>query len=394
MLFLVCLVVIWIGCSSPDQKKGLNTASDNLAKSVMIDLPKTGEARLNASEFADTVMYIPLETNSKSFIRAILKVEITDKYILTCGFDQILLFSRDGKFIRQIGRKGKGPGEYANIFGFAVNGDTVFITSTGKRSVIKYTVNGDFVEELPAPLQMVYFEVSPDNNIVCYNKTKGQLLFFDHKLHITDTLTIDYNLSDKREFYAYFDSFETYFQKSGHRLLFTNYMSDTIWEVSKRKKEIGYLTNLGDQLLPANYQIEYFNGDFERYKKTAAPYQKVKLIETPSYIFIFQKGWIDNNVNSAYFHDVATNTTGKLDSPTIFDDLVGKHTLDQKFFTNDCLVSTLNPVTLIKELKQADQQKTTNAPSPLLVKQLANVKENDNPILVIMPVKNKMIKGN
>lgn len=368
--------------------------SENPAKSVTINLPKTGENKLNVSAFADTVMYIPLETNSKSLIRAILSVELTDKYILTCGFDQILLFSKDGKFIRQIGRNGKGPGEYANIFGFTVSKDTVYISSTGKRSLMKYTVTGDFVEEIPTPIQLVYFEVTPDNDVVCYDKHKGKLLYFDRKLHLVDSVTVDYNVSDKRELYAYGDTFDTYFQKSGQRLLFTNYMSDTIWEVSKRKKEIGYVTNLGDQLLPANYQVEYFNGDFERFKKKAAPFQKIKLFETPSNVFLLQKPWIGNSINAAYSHDRTTHTTQKLESPSIFDDLVSQCTLSLKFITNNCIVSSRNPGSLLKELKQADQQKNTGAPSALFLQQMAKVKENDNPILVIVPVKQKMTKDN
>lgn len=384
--FLVSLMSIWIGCSSPNQKKEQVTTSDNPSKSVNIDLPKSGENKLNASVFADTVLYIPLETNPKSFIRRITQVQLTDKYIFINGFDRILLFSKDGKFMRQIGRKGKGPGEYASIFGFAVNRDTVFITSTGKRSVIKYTVNGDFVEEQPTTSQLVHFTVSPNNSIAWYNFPGGKLVFFDAKLQKADTITVDYNVAKERSMYLWWDDFDTYFQEGDHRLLFSNYMSDTIWDVSNGKKEIGYILNLGSQLLPENYRVEYCKGDFDRFEKNAAPYQKINLFETSSFLFMLQKGWVDNKINSLYLQDRSDNTIQKFESATIFDDLVIKEELTPDFTTNNCIVATISPTHLIEELKKV-QKTGEGACSPLWLKQMANVKENDNPILVIMPVR-------
>jgi len=199
---------------------------------------------------------------------------------------------------------------------------------------------------------------------------------------------VDYNVSKERSTYSWWDDFDTYFQKGEHRLLFSNYTSDTIWDVTNGKKEIGYILNLGSQLLPENYRVEYCQGDFDRFKKNATPYQKINLFETSSYLFLFQKGWIDNDIQSTYLQYRSANTIRKFESPTIFDDMVGKQNLSPDFTTDNCIVATISPVRLIEELKK-DQKTGEEAPSSLWLEQMAKVKENDNPILVIMPVRNK-----
>lgn len=395
-LFAISILIIFFNCTSKGNKKEItSTTAAKVDKQIHIDLPATGESKLNVSEFADTILYIPLETNAKSFLKRVVQIHITDNYIFINGGDQLLLFSKEGKFIRQIGRKGKGLGEHLLIFGFIVVRDSVYISSSGKRSLLKYNVNGKFLEELPTLAQLPRFNVTPDNRIVSFIDISGKLIFFDRKLKGINTITIDHNVSDKRAIYSWWDDFDTFFQKSEHRLLFTNYMSDTIWDISNGRKDISYIMNLGDQLLPEKYRVENFLGDFQRFEKTAARYQKVNLFETPSFLFLFQKGWIENNINSTYIHDLATNSTRKFESPYIFDDLVSKQNLVPNYTSNNCIVATLNPVEFIDELKKVNKQNKTGteSPSPLWLKQMAKITENDNPILVIMPVRNKTKKN-
>lgn len=389
VFILAILINICIGCSSNNQKNEQVKSGNNSKTSIYINLPETGENKLNVSEFADTVMYIPLETNAKSFFKRVIQIQITDKYIFINGRDQLLVFSKEGKFIRQIGRKGKGPGEHLLIFGFVVVHDTVYISSSGKRSLLKYNVTGNFLEEVPTLAQLPRFNVTPDNRIVSF--ISGKLIFFDRKLKGIDTITIAHNVSDKRASYSWWDDFDTFFQKSEHRLLFTNYMSDTIWDISNGRKDISYIMNLGDQLLPEKDRVEYCQGDFDRFKKNAASSQKINLFETPSFLFLFQKGWTDNDIQSTYLHDITANTIRKFETPYIFDDLVSKQNLVPNYTSNNCIIATLNPVKFIDELKKVNKPNKTGmeSPSPLWLKQMAKITENDNPILVIMPVKIK-----
>ncbi|VAW25160.1 hypothetical protein MNBD_BACTEROID01-353 [hydrothermal vent metagenome] len=389
--YLLFLIVFVIGCSSKS-KKSINEKihSDNRTSTAFIQLPQNGKQQLNASEFADTVIYIPLETLSKSFIRRITQVQlISDRIFLNC-FDKLLVYSKNGKFIRQIGKNGKGPGEYLIIFGFEVINDTIFISTTGKRSLLKYSLQGEFLGEQATHSSFAYFTVTPSNSIVEYDRDNETLVFFNRKFEIIDTVVIESAVSNKRGFYSWWDDFDTFFHKSDGKLFFTNYMSDTIWDISSGEKNIGYILNLGDKLLPKKYQVEYFNGDFERFKKMAAPFQKMNLVETPSYLFLFQKGWIENNIHSIYIHDRTKNITRKFETTYIFDDLVGNQNLIPHYSTNNYIIATLNPIKLKEKLKNINNGENVggNTPSPQWLKQMELVDENDNPILVLMKVRN------
>jgi len=385
---LIILVVIIGDCSS-DKPKSAELLKAKKETPIYIDLPKKGENTMNVSNFADTVIYIPLETNSKSLLGGIIKIQLTDEFIFISGRDKLLLFSKKGKFVRQIGKKGKGPGEYLRILDFVVTQDTVYITSTGKRSLLIYNVNGDFLKEQSTPLQLAHFNVTPEDKIVTYDRINGTLIYFTKQLNVADTVTVEYNVSNKRAMYGWWDNWDAFFQEGVHRLLFTNYMSDTIWNITNSGKGIAYILNLGDKLLPWKCQAEYYQGDFKRFEKIASNYQKINLFETPCFLFLFQKGWIENDINSIYINDVASNTTQKYETPYIFDDLVGKQSLVPRYGSNDCLVATVNPFELKEKLKKKTGE---DAPSPLWVEQMSKVKENDNSILVIMPVRNKTWK--
>src|SRR5699024_8204591 len=64
-----------------------------------------------ASKVIGSIRHVPLETTGESIITGIERsIVYRDKiYILDIFGESILLFKKDGKFIRRIGRKGKGP---------------------------------------------------------------------------------------------------------------------------------------------------------------------------------------------------------------------------------------------------------------------------------------------
>ncbi|MCG8309905.1 MAG: hypothetical protein MI975_21085 [Cytophagales bacterium] len=240
---------------------------------------------------------------------------------------------------------------------------------------------------------MSWFDITPGKVFVSYTEIdRGKLYLFDNNLSSIDTITIDHNAPENPAPYMMVDPFDYSFQNgSERRLLFSSYMSDTIWDISNGRKNVGYILNLGDKLLPEKYRYSRFKGDFDRFQKVAAPYQKVKLMDTPSCLFIFQKGWTEQELNSIYIHDTAENTTHKYETPYIFDDLVGKRNLVPRYSSDNCIIATITPIELKEELKNKGIKFKSgeNAPSPLWIEQMEKVKEDDNQILVLIPVRNK-----
>ncbi|MDR2382748.1 MAG: 6-bladed beta-propeller [Prevotellaceae bacterium] len=81
------------------------------------------------SEIVEDIVFIPLETTEKCLIGRIRSIHCSNDYIIIIDADpnQILLFDKAGKFIRTIGSKGQGPGEYIYPFWAALINDELFI---------------------------------------------------------------------------------------------------------------------------------------------------------------------------------------------------------------------------------------------------------------------------
>ena len=83
------------------------------------------ESPFSMKEDVESIEYIPLETNDSCLISNTISLTADDDYIFLYNgkTKQVFQFNRKGKFIRQIGRVGEGPGEYApySISEFSLN---------------------------------------------------------------------------------------------------------------------------------------------------------------------------------------------------------------------------------------------------------------------------------
>ena len=105
LLFWTGLILISNSCknrSTPTEVPAQATININDAQTM------------NYQPLLDSINYIPLETTDQSLIGNIGKIYITPSNILIFDSKQtaILLFDKEGKFIRKIGQKGRGPEEY------------------------------------------------------------------------------------------------------------------------------------------------------------------------------------------------------------------------------------------------------------------------------------------
>lgn len=73
------------------------------------------ETPFSMKEDVEGIEYIPLETTDSSLVSNIASLVMNDEFIFLQNgrTQQIFQYSRRGKFIREIGKVGEGPGEYA-----------------------------------------------------------------------------------------------------------------------------------------------------------------------------------------------------------------------------------------------------------------------------------------
>lgn len=161
-----------------------------------------GFDELKLSEIAEDVKAIELELTDSSLIanEGSLKVFPLDNYIVFSesnrSKEQMLLFNKKGKFIRRIGTKGQGPGEYAGIATVTVNEQEQYIYAASPSKIICFDFEGKLVFERKTEINLeelcqykdgiwgLSTSLDPDgyNRTVCYK--------MDKKLHLLDSLTV------------------------------------------------------------------------------------------------------------------------------------------------------------------------------------------------------------
>ena len=83
---------------------------------IAVDITQP-EKNLKMSDLFSDIKYVKLETTSESLIQYINRVLDFDGNLLVVDRDNqsLLLFDKDGRFIKKIAGQGKGPGEYSKM---------------------------------------------------------------------------------------------------------------------------------------------------------------------------------------------------------------------------------------------------------------------------------------
>lgn len=106
-LILLYITLIISSCSSTDiiyNKHSIINIADNIGKGHLANL----------SEIAESIEYIPLETNDSTLLGTIIRVYYSSGYFLprtaknTSGV--YIIFDKDGQHHGKLNSKGRGPG--------------------------------------------------------------------------------------------------------------------------------------------------------------------------------------------------------------------------------------------------------------------------------------------
>jgi len=110
-----------------------------------------GEAqKMPLQEWAKSVRFIPLETNEDILIAGIRNVFQRGDTLLVHHSERLSLFNREGKYLCDIGSKGQGPGEFANVRDVLVHDHLIYVQEMGYRFKV-YDWDGNFVKKLVLP---------------------------------------------------------------------------------------------------------------------------------------------------------------------------------------------------------------------------------------------------
>ncbi len=146
----------------------------------VISLATAGEVKKPLAEIykKGTLHFMPdLVFDETSFPAEALIESLTDiKYdpqgnIYFCDYkaNNIKKFNQGVKFLKSIGRKGQGPGDFNMPFLLAVTADRLFVWDMGNRRLCSLTLDGDFIKSMPIQFSQgrpTKMEALPGGNIL------------------------------------------------------------------------------------------------------------------------------------------------------------------------------------------------------------------------------------
>ncbi len=109
------------------------------------------EKEINLSEIADDILYVPLDDSILiSGVNTVNYPKFANDRIYLYDQNQgILIFSRSGKFLRKIGKRGRGPGEYVYGSTFTVDPESGTVYLNDLNSIIKvYSKSGNYLRSI------------------------------------------------------------------------------------------------------------------------------------------------------------------------------------------------------------------------------------------------------
>ncbi len=134
---------------------------------------------LAANQASPAVFYGPRELAYDP-----LKKEL---YVADTGNRRIVVYDKTGKFIRQFGSKGSGPGQFNEPVGVAVSPDSskIYVTDLHNKRIQVLDPNGNFISEIKQNwndqvlLAEPFVKVDKSGNLLVSNPSFGQIIKYD-----------------------------------------------------------------------------------------------------------------------------------------------------------------------------------------------------------------------
>lgn len=393
-----------ISCTGRTSNKIDTTEISNV---IDLDAGLKNVQTVRLSEIADSVTFLPLETNRGSLLRS-----STDGYRFSPSyiFWYNAYFDWTGKYGGFIGRRGNGPLEEPQGAYNVVFVDSCFYSIASK--LIEYDKTGTPTRKVK-PLKGFKIVALVNNNFAIYDfpttlyfvNRDFETLASKNILEFHDSLQPINNETSGRQYFTYYQD----------HVLFYNFVNDTIFYVENNYLDPKWVVHFDDPLSYPDKKILYsdynrltgeavrarIQGNYENSEWAQMTDNKHKVIavyETESFLFVFLKEVIGFAVGRGIqppepyivYYEKNTGNTAKVKGEGFVDDLLG---FNNSFFPtlgiyDDNLISSIWPYELLAYINESKAKGREINPQLLALSK--QVKEDDNPILIFVHLKRKL----
>jgi hypothetical protein len=355
------------------------------------------------SEIASEVRYIPLETGNNFLVFRNPTYYFSENFIFVSNLDHILVYDYTGKFIRKIGTHGRGPGEIdlIRIISIIEKEQIVIVQTNWSRKLMYFSFDGKFIKSITLPtdvfrvrvlnknLFLLHFSCSQgfeDYLYILSNEKWDTISKINNHFKWTNStgLTGMWGINDYRPFYNFRN--QTYFKSM---------YNDTVFTITDNKIEPAYFINLGKCRLPNELRPEPPQSAL-RFRSENNKYFFAEVMEAGEMIFITTKNYKVNVQKNILFDSNITEGSllvNESNNPSgLINDWDGGTEFWPEGNVNDNeIFMPLSSLTLKNLLKERDFSKATirfPEKKKALIEMTEKLNETDNPVLMIVKLKN------
>jgi hypothetical protein len=228
------------------------------------DIPETGalytvdidglkhEDTLYTSSFFKNVRTVILEEHNDALIGEIQLIQAFDDYILIFDFviaKKLFVFDKNGKFLRQIGKIGRGSGEYIQVIDFCIDTERreIYLLDTGSRKALKYNLDtGEYINSINLPAN----DINPSLITYAYDKLYLKVKYYDSQAQ-NDNLLMEFDFQTGK---------------------YTDYISSKKWNLDWGHSVFARYNFFLSQQPPLRYAELFMNTVFAIEKDSIYPY--------------------------------------------------------------------------------------------------------------------------
>ena len=388
-LFALLLTLVY-SCTGDKEKSKIS--EDGPFKIDLVEA-YSNRGELQLSTFVKSIEYISLEANQNALIDGYPSFYLTKDRIISSAFRQLYSFDRTtGRFLTEIKRYGEGPDEYRNThpaLGFNEE-DSAFYVSKEPSLIWQLNQNGDVTDKIEIPTGQNYimgFTKLSDDLFVGYNanpvcEQKNRLTVFNRSGEIIKAYPNPLSCTHDMSNGISFDSSEGQFFRDNGTVYFKETFNDTLFHVSSETISAHLVFDSKNHGIPYEDKTKFIEKE-SKYDR----YQPAVVDVNNEYIF-FQLSTKDQTFNGIFSketREAQLSDLGNTEMHGFANDIDNFLPFVPQYATdNNKLVGYMEAPDVLAWFSE-NPEKAAKLPPEL--KQLGKLKMDDNPVVMILNLK-------
>lgn len=370
-IFFIAIVLLLASCKN----------SNNSDSIFRIDIEKniTNIKSIPLSTLGSNLRYVPLETDTACLVESITNAFLTDSFIFISDYNRLLKFDINGKYLKQIGSKGRGPGEYPSLGNFLIDLNSKEIYVLSSRIILVYDFDGNFIKDFKIEFPCRQFILNE----------KDELIFhpFNMPTPTADTVyswfimnkegTIHTKIANtlKRINKGFIIPVSPLYTYKGTPYLM-EFGIDTLYKYENHKKKAYAIFHLGNLKLPPDPAISDVPGINGKIWVS-------EIRETKKLLFVNLWRDLSGPISNCVF-DKASSSFSLLKDDGFANDIDGGLTFWPKKIINDNLMVDWADAFKLIQYSKVKIQDDSNAEKSQLNELVTQLNETSNPVLIIL----------